>query len=169
MGLDRGLKRGMDRRLFLGALTAGLSVAALAVALRGAVGSAFAAAAGKPVEVSVWKSPSCGCCEGWVRHMRDAGYAVTVHDLDDVDPVKDRLGVPNALRSCHTAVVDGYVIEGHVPADSVARLLRERPSAKGLAVPGMPQGSPGMETGVKEPYAVVLFGSPAGSGIYERR
>lgn len=155
----------LNRRTFVKAVTAGVAAGALAIAVRGTVGVASAKAA----EVSVWKSPSCGCCEGWVRHMRDAGYSVTVHELDDVDPVKDRLGVPGPLRSCHTAVVDGYVLEGHVPADSVARLLRERPSGKGLAVPGMPQGSPGMETGVKEPYAVVLFGAPAGSTVYERR
>ncbi|MCW2235697.1 DUF411 domain-containing protein [Azospirillum canadense] len=155
----------LNRRTFVKALTASLSVGALAVAARGAVGAASAKAA----EVSVWKSASCGCCEGWVRHMRDAGYMVTVHELDEVDPVKDRLGVPASLRSCHTAVVDGYILEGHVPADSVARLLQERPSAKGLAVPGMPQGAPGMETGVKEPYAVVLFGAPTGSSVYEQR
>lgn len=156
---------GLNRRTFVAAMGASLSVGALAVAVRAAVGIASAEAA----EVSVWKSPSCGCCEGWVRHMRAAGHAVTVQDVEDVDPVKDRLGVPAALRSCHTAVVDGYVLEGHVPADSVARLLRERPTAKGLAVPGMPQGAPGMETGVKEPYTVMLFGTPAGDSLYERR
>lgn len=155
----------LNRRTFMTALTASLSIGALAVVARSVIGVASAKAA----EVTVWKSASCGCCEGWVRHMRDAGYSVTVTELDEVDPVKDRLGVPASLRSCHTAVVDGYILEGHVPADSVARLLRERPPAKGLAVPGMPQGAPGMETGVKEPYAVVLFGAPAGSTIYEQR
>ncbi|HYG90908.1 MAG TPA: DUF411 domain-containing protein [Azospirillum sp.] len=119
--------------------------------------------------VTVWKAASCGCCGNWVEHMRKAGFTVTVHEVDDVDPVKARLGVPGALQSCHTAEIDGYVLEGHVPADSVARLLRERPTAKGLAVPGMPQGSPGMETGVKEPYRVVLFGTPDGARVYETR
>ncbi len=155
----------VNRRTFLTAMGASLSVGLLAIAVRSVAGAAPAGAA----EVTVWKSPSCGCCGGWIQHMRAAGYAVTVHDVDDVDPVKARLGVPASLQSCHTAVVDGYVLEGHVPADSVARLLRERPSAKGLAVPGMPQGSPGMETGVKESYAVVLFGTPSGSAVYERR
>ncbi len=147
------------------AMGGSLSVGALAVAVRGATGIASAAAA----EVSVWKSPTCGCCEGWVRHMRAAGYAVVVQDVDDVDPIKARLGVPASLQSCHTATVGGYVLEGHVPADSVARLLRERPAAKGLAVPGMPQGAPGMETGVKDPYTVVLFGGADGNAVYERR
>lgn len=155
----------MNRRLFLAAMGAGLSAGAFAVAARGLFGTAFAAAP----EVTVWKSPSCGCCGGWVQHMRAAGYALTVHEVEDVEPVKARLGVPAALQSCHTALVDGYVLEGHVPADSVARLLRERPTAKGLAVPGMPQGSPGMETGAKEPYAVVLFGTPGGSTLFEQR
>lgn len=155
----------MNRRFFLTAMGASLSVGALAVAVRGVVGVASAAA----TEVVVWKSPSCGCCEGWVQHMRAAGYALTVHDVDDVDPVKARLGVPASLQSCHTALVNGYVLEGHVPAHSVARLLRERPAAKGLAVPGMPQGAPGMETGMKDAYAVVLFGTPNGQTIYEQR
>lgn len=132
--------------------------------LRGAVSPASAAPA-----VTVWKAESCGCCGGWVDHMRKAGFPVTVHVVDDVDPVKARLGVPGPLQSCHTAQVDGYVLEGHVPADSVARLLRERPAAKGLAVPGMPQGSPGMETGTKDPYQVVLFGGAGGPRVYETR
>jgi len=159
----------VNRRTFLTAMGASLSVGLLAIAVRSVTGTAPASAAASTTEVTVWKSPSCGCCGGWVQHMRVAGYTVTVHDVDDVDPVKARLGVPASLQSCHTAVVDGYVLEGHVPADSVARLLRERPSAKGLSVPGMPQGAPGMETGVKEPYAVVLFGTPSGSTVYERR
>ncbi len=155
----------MNRRMFLTAMGASFAIGGTAIAVRGAIGVASAAA----TEVVVWKSPSCGCCEGWVQHMRAAGYALTVHDVDDVDPIKARLGVPATMQSCHTALVDGYVLEGHVPADSVARLLRERPAAKGLAVPGMPQGSPGMETGVKEPYAVVLFGAPGGASVYEQR
>ena len=157
----------VNRRVFVTALGVSLAIGALAAATRGVVRLASAAGAAPPV--SVWKSPSCGCCGAWVDHMRAAGHAVTVQDLDDVDPVKDRLGVPAALRSCHTALVDGYVLEGHVPADAVARLLRERPAARGLAVPGMPQGAPGMETGVTEPYNVVLFGTPGGSLLFERR
>ncbi|MBI5163906.1 MAG: DUF411 domain-containing protein [Magnetospirillum sp.] len=101
--------------------------------------------------VEVWKSKSCGCCQGWIDHMRQHGYRVKVTDLDDVDPIKNQLAVPEALRSCHTARVDGYVIEGHVPAQAVDRLLKERPKVTGLSSPDMPAGSPGMEgAGPKE-------------------
>ena len=154
----------LSRRMFLTALAGTAALGGGAFLARGLVASANAAPA-----VTVWKSPSCGCCGGWVDHMRKAGFPVTVHEVDDVDPVKARLGVPERLQSCHTAEVDGYALEGHVPADSVARLLRERPAARGLAVPGMPQGSPGMETGVKEAYQVVLFGGSAGMSVFETR
>lgn len=152
------------RRAFLTAIAGGLAAGGAALLARSSI--AWAEAAGG---VTVWKSPSCGCCGAWVDHMRRAGFTVTVHDVDDVDPVKARLGVPERLHSCHTAEVGGYVLEGHVPADSVARLLRERPAARGLAVPGMPQGAPGMETGVKDPYQVVLFGAPDGMRVFETR
>lgn len=155
----------VTRRMFLTAMAGSLAVGGTAALVRGLVAPAIAAGGG----VTVWKAASCGCCAGWVDHMRKAGFAVTVHEVDDVDPVKARLGVPDQFQSCHTAEVGGYVLEGHVPADSVARLLRERPAAKGLAVPGMPQGSPGMETGVKESYQVVLFGTPDGARVYETR
>ena len=110
----------------------------------------FSACAEKPSaanlpSVTVHKSPSCGCCVKWVEHMRKAGFEVTVNDVDNVHPVKMRVGVPPAKGSCHTAEVAGYFLEGHVPASDVKRLLAERPAAKGLAVPGMPMGSPGME------------------------
>jgi hypothetical protein len=93
----------------------------------------------------VYKSPTCGCCVKWVEHMREAGFVVTVNDVDNVHPVKMRVGVPPGKGSCHTAEVAGYFLEGHVPASDVKRLLKERPAAKGLGVPGMPMGSPGME------------------------
>lgn len=110
----------------------------------------FSACAEKPSaanlpSVTVHKSPSCGCCVKWVEHMRKAGFEVTVNDVDNVHLVKMRVGVPPAKGSCHTAEVAGYFLEGHVPASDVKRLLAERPAAKGLAVPGMPMGSPGME------------------------
>ena len=107
----------------------------------------------------VYKSPSCGCCGDWVEHMRAGGFVVEMRDLDNVNPVKERLGVPYGKGSCHTAEVGGYVIEGHVPADDVKRLLAEKPDAKGLVLPGMPAGSPGMETpdGRSEPYTVELI------------
>jgi hypothetical protein len=95
--------------------------------------------------LTVYKSPTCTCCVKWVEHMREAGFVVTVNDVDNVHPVKMRVGVPPGKGSCHTAEVAGYFLEGHVPAPDVKRLLKERPAAKGLAVPGMPIGSPGME------------------------
>lgn len=110
-------------------------------------------------EITVYKTPSCGYCTKWVDHLAENGFEVTVQSLDDLSPVKTRLGVPQELQSCHTAEIDGYVIEGHVPAADIERLLEERPDATGIAVPGMPVGSPGMEYGErKDPYDVILFG-----------
>lgn len=117
--------------------------------------------------VIVHKSPKCGCCGQWIRHVTSAGFTVRVDDLPDVMPVKQRLGVPLDLASCHTSEVDEYAIEGHVPAPAIRRLLAERPSAQGLAVPGMPSGSPGMGGGSPTPYEVVLFG-PAGRKTFGR-
>ena len=111
-----------------------------------------------PHEIMVWKSPSCGCCGAWVAYMREHGFKVTVVDMNDVSPVKRQHKVPETLWSCHTAVVDGYVIEGHVPAPDIERLLREHPNVAGLAVPGMVTGSPGMEGGRAQAYDVVSFG-----------
>ena len=105
----------------------------------------------------VYKNASCGCCGIWVDHMRKAGFTVEVHDIDNLSPVKERVGLPYGMGSCHTAEVGGYFVEGHVPAVEVQRLLAEKPAAKGLAVPGMPLGSPGMEQGnVQQPYEVHL-------------
>jgi hypothetical protein len=126
----------------------------------------LAAAATRP-PVSVHKDPNCGCCSGWVAHLEKAGFPVTAHDTARLNAVKARLGVPAELAACHTAEVDGYVIEGHVPAAAIERLLAERPTAKGLAVPGMPVGSPGMEGGEPETYEVVLFG-PQSQRTYAR-
>lgn len=108
--------------------------------------------------LSVTKTATCGCCGGWVEHMKKAGFAVSVRNVEDVTPTAQRLGVPDALRSCHTAEIEGYAIEGHVPAADVKRLLASRPKAAGIAVPGMPMGSPGMEHGGhKQPYQTLLF------------
>lgn len=122
-----------------------------------AADAAPAAAVGAPL-LTVHKHPSCGCCGVWIEHMRQAGFRVEARDTAQMSPVKAAAGVPEALASCHTAEVDGYFIEGHVPAADVARLLRERPAARGLAVPGMPLGSPGMEhpEGIEQPYTVEL-------------
>jgi hypothetical protein len=109
--------------------------------------------------VQVFKDPTCGCCALWVEHLRKAGFAATVSDVDDMNAIKTTHGVPQRARSCHTALVDGYVVEGHVPAADVQRLLKQRPAVAGLAVPGMPIGSPGMEVaGIKpQAYDVLAF------------
>jgi hypothetical protein len=109
--------------------------------------------------VQIYKSPTCGCCANWVKHLQQAGFRTQVTDLDDVAAIKAQRGIPRAAHSCHTAVVDGYVIEGHVPATDVQRLLKERPAVVGIAVPGMPIGSPGMEVPNVKPqqYNVVSF------------
>ena len=115
------------------------------------------AGAAQGTALEVWKDASCGCCEGWVQHMRAAGFQATVHDVGDLAAVKSARGVPAALQSCHTAVVDGYVLEGHVPAADVRRLLLELPRAVGLTAPGMLPSSPGMDI-PGTPYQVVVFG-----------
>lgn len=106
----------------------------------------------------VHKSPSCGWCGLWVKHLEDSGFQVEVRNSDDVNPVKQRLGVPYGKGSCHTAEIGGYFVEGHVPAEDIKRLLAERPEAKGLVLPGMPMGSPGMESpdGTSQSYTVEL-------------
>ena len=121
--------------------------------------------AGEKHVITVHKDPTCGCCSGWVQHLQNAGFVTKVFDTNDIDAVKKRLGVPDDLAACHTAEVAGYVIEGHVPAAALRRFLAEKPQAKGLPVPGMPIGSPGMEGGKPEKYDVVLFG-PAGRRTY---
>ncbi|RIL07208.1 MAG: hypothetical protein DCC71_03675 [Proteobacteria bacterium] len=109
--------------------------------------------------VLVYKTPRCGCCVDWVTHLRANGFSVTVEEVQDLSPIKARFGVPADLESCHTATVDGYVVEGHVPASDIQRLLAEEPAARGIAVPRMPVGSPGMERGdEREPYQVIQFG-----------
>jgi hypothetical protein len=121
--------------------------------------------------ITVYKSPTCGCCTKWIRHLEHAGFTVTAHDVENVAPIKRQYGVPAALESCHTAVVGGYAVEGHVPADVIQRLLRERPNVAGIAVPGMPTGSPGMEypDARPQPYAVMAYRADGGWSVYERR
>ena len=118
-------------------------------------------------DIVVYKSPTCGCCNAWISHLRANDFTVDAIDIPDTTPVAARHGVPDALRSCHTAEIDGYAIEGHVPAADIRRLLDERPEAAGLAVPGMPLGSPGMEMGgQRENYDVILFTRSGGSEIF---
>lgn len=118
--------------------------------------------------VVVFKSKSCGCCNDWVRHLRSNGFRVDARDVDDIPGQRAKLGVPQDLGSCHTATVGGYAIEGHVPAADIRRLLKERPRARGLAVPGMPLGSPGMEGPRKDPYETLLFQPDGSYVVFER-
>jgi len=121
------------------------------------------------VSVEVWKDPHCGCCEDWVSHLRQAGFSVKVNDQGN-DAARKRLGITDALGSCHTASVQGYALEGHVPAADLRRLLREKPQALGLAVPGMPVGSPGMDGAVyqgrKDPFKVLLLAKDGSSTVF---
>lgn len=117
--------------------------------------------------VVVHRSPTCGCCESWVGHMERAGFPVEVHDTLDLGPIKAEAGVPVGQGSCHTALVGQYFVEGHVPADDVKRLLTEQPEGRGLTVPGMPQGSPGMEqSGISEPYDVLLVAKDGSTTVF---
>jgi hypothetical protein len=121
--------------------------------------------------MTVYKSPTCGCCNAWVKHVEAAGYEVVAVDVDDVTPYKKKHGVPLDLSSCHTGVIEGYAIEGHVPADVITKLLREKPkNARALAVPGMPMGSPGMEVpGRKDAYNVMLIDKAGKATVYAKR
>ncbi|MEO6354429.1 MAG: DUF411 domain-containing protein [Oxalobacteraceae bacterium] len=144
----------MQRRTVLQSLLAAVAVAHLP------------AQAALPV-VEVYKTPSCGCCHLWVEHLRANGFSVNAHDVDDTTGYRQKFGVPQALGSCHTGVVGGYALEGHVPAREIKRLLAERPKIKGLAVPAMVQGSPGMEGPRSDPYDVLAFRADGSRSVYQ--
>ena len=150
------------RSLLALALTVGLTWA----------GSVWMAAQASPKpQMTVYKSSTCGCCEKWVEHMRANGFEVKAIDVPDIDKVKKERGVPDAAASCHTATVNGYLVEGHVPADAVLKMLKEKPAIAGIAAPGMPMGSPGMEmpNGQKEPYTIVSFDKSGKTAVYQKR
>ena len=133
-------------------------------------GTAAAADAVSLDTVVVYKTPTCGCCSNWVDHIRESGFAVVTHDMNDLADKKRELGVPAGRVSCHTATVRGYTIEGHVPADLIRKLINESPrGVKGLAVPGMPIGSPGMEGIIKQEYDVLSFDDAGNVSVYARR
>lgn len=142
----------LDRRTFLALASAGL----------------IACTAEQPPRlVRVYKTPTCGCCGAWVDHLRASGFEAEVQDLPDLTPIVRRLGVPEPLRSCHTGEIAGYFLEGHVPAADVVRLLEQRPRALGLAVPGMPVGSPGMEMGGRrDPFQTLLVGRDGDVSVF---
>ncbi len=136
----------------------------LTVALAGSPLIACAEKAGPAVQV--YKSATCGCCSKWVEHLRAAGFTVEATNVADINLYKQKHGVPPQLASCHTALVDGYVIEGHVPADDVIKLLRERPEIMGIAVPGMPMGSPGMESPNPQYFETIAFNSAGPAAVF---
>jgi len=120
-------------------------------------------------DATVYKDPNCGCCNKWIDHLKRAGFMVEAYNRDDMAKIKAELGVPRGLESCHTALIEGYVVEGHVPIADIERMLTEKPDGLGLAVPGMPIGSPGMEYGdEKEPYSVVLFRADGRQSVFSR-
>lgn len=120
-------------------------------------------------EVVMYKNPGCQCCTKWAGHMERAGFTVTEKPTDQLAAIKAEEGVPYALGSCHTALVGGYVVEGHVPIADVQRMLKEQPDARGIGVPGMPQGSPGMESPNPEPYNVYLIGNDGSQSVYSKQ
>jgi hypothetical protein len=117
--------------------------------------------------IEVYKTATCGCCEAWVRHLRANGFKVNAHDVANPSDTREKMGIPDRLGSCHTAVVGGYAIEGHVPAAEIKRLLAAKPKAKGLAVPSMPPGSPGMEGAAHMPYDVLLVNNDGSTKVYK--
>ena len=151
----------MDRRSFVRAALAGsatvLTVSPLAALRRSAA-----------IPITVYKSPSCGCCKAWVTHIEERGFKAQIHDVEDVSPFKKQYHVPDAMQSCHTAVTGDYVIEGHVPADLIQKVLKEKPAILGLATPGMPQSAPGMDMG-KTPYEVIAFTRAGKTSVYAKR
>jgi hypothetical protein len=126
----------------------------------------LAASAAAPV-VEVYKSATCGCCEEWIKHLRANGFTVNPHDVPNPAGYRAKFGIPDQLGSCHSAMVQGYALEGHVPASDIKRLLAMKPKAKGLAVPGMPSGSPGMEAPQRDAYDVVLVQDGGKTTVYK--
>ena len=121
------------------------------------------------VPIEIYKTKTCGCCAKWVDHLKANGFAPKVTDVPSTAPYRQKYGVPERLQSCHTAVVRGYSVEGHVPAADIQRLLKEKPKAVGIAVPGMPMGSPGMEQGSRrDPYSVILFKADGATSEFQK-
>ena len=144
----------------------GLAIVAAITAAYAPAGQQTSAA---PIEVTVFKSPTCGCCREWVEHLRKHAFTVVSKDTTDVSSVKQTARVPTSLYSCHTAFVNGYVVEGHVPAEDIQRMLRDKPRIAGIAVAGMPAGSPGMEVGSrKDPYNVMAFKRDGSTSVFAK-
>lgn len=156
----------MQRRTLIQSAVALLGTATLPI-------TALSQNASKPL-AEVWKSPTCGCCKDWVKHLQDNGFEVKTFDVSEAAKaaLRSKLGMAEKFGSCHTALVGGYVVEGHVPAQDIRKLLKERPRALGLSVPGMPVGSPGMDGpeygGRKDAYAVLLVQRDGSSSVYQK-
>ena len=147
------MKTQMTKTLNISALTLGLLLSPVIAAAQ---------------TVTVYKSPTCGCCTGWVDYLRDEGFRVETIDLQNLDPIKQEHGISRQLQSCHTALVDGYVVEGHVPVDDIRRMLKEKPEITGLTAPGMPAMSPGMASLRPKDYDVLSFDAGGNVEIYSR-
>lgn len=157
----------MRRRLSRSALVPVLGAVAAAATLVAATPASSGPVA--PTVVTVYKSPSCGCCTAWVEYLRGNGYQVKTVDLDDLTEIKAASGVPRAVQTCHTAVVGGYAVEGHVPVDALRKLLSEKPKVAGIGVPGMPVGSPGMEGTPAQHYDVVSWDKAGKTSVYLKK
>ncbi|NIO39260.1 MAG: DUF411 domain-containing protein [Burkholderiales bacterium] len=143
-----------------------LSLAGIAAAL--VIGVSCTQAPADTAEITVYKTSTCGCCKDWIRHLRANGFTVNAYDVQNLDQIARQNGVAPQLRSCHTARVGGYVVEGHVPAQDIKRLLAEKPDVTGLAVPGMPQSAPGMDLPGNHPYNVYTFKADGSTSVYAR-
>ena len=139
------------------------------VALANSEVAAVPVSSASAIPIKVYKDPNCGCCKLWVEHLEQNGFKVEVMDMPDLSAVKTKYGVRQELQSCHTAVVGDYAVEGHVPADLIHKMLKEKPAIAGLAVPGMPMGSPGMEGATKERYNVLTFDRAGRTTVYAQR
>jgi hypothetical protein len=160
----------LSRRAWLGVVAGGAAAALISRPVFALAAGAADAATAPKVKITVYKSAACGCCTKWVDHMNASGFVVDAKDVEDLDAIKRTMGVPASLQSCHTGIVGRYVVEGHVPADVVQKMLREKPAIAGIAVPGMPAGSPGMEMGArKDRYDIVAFRANGSTSVFAKR
>ena len=145
------------------------TVAAAPATTTDANAASLASNNGELIPIKVYKDPNCGCCKDWVKHLEANGFKVETMDMPDLSLLKEKYAVKPELQACHTAIVGGYVVEGHVPADVIKQMLKEKPAIAGVAVPGMPQGSPGMESAGKERYNVLTFDRAGRTTVYAQR
>ena len=156
----------VNRRFGRRSVMIGLGGLAAAAAGAMAFPGFFGFGTAKAGEVVVYKSPSCGCCGKWAQHLRQNGFEVPINNIDNIGPIREQAGIPYDLEACHTAFIDGYAVEGHVPAENIHKMLADRPKIKGIAVPGMPASSPGMDSPDHEPYTVYSFDADGKKEVY---